>query len=574
MNDKFQNIILVIIVLIILIVGYFYFFNDNPSSQKIDTTLNVTGPAVVFIGDNDYFNVNTNSSSTSVIYKYGYLYSDHILFNEINPKIPFKAIKVGTEEVEVKSGDIKKNLNVLVCNKIKAKNKTISITIGSNYKFSFNIAKECLAKYDFYVADSSIASYDDSKIVGKKIGTTNLTISRGSEKYTYKIQVKPKELKFASTVSTINVGSSTKLSLSGVDGNLTCKSSNEKIFTVEVNNDACLVKPVSPGKAKVIASSGGKNAELTLEILQPVTSVAFKSSSYSVPKDSAVNAEVVINPSNASNKAFTCKSADSSIATASISGTSCLIKGIKIGNTEIIVTASGKTAKATVKIIDPVKIMNIRVASWNLARYNKPSIAVKTQAEFFKSKNVDIGGFQEVKNWDGSMTVPLNVYKSVTGYNYAYYDLPAGNAIVSKYAIKSTTKQALTSCKESRGVLKIVVNINGIDVSIYDTHFSYQSECFTAHTESLKNFLKNDPNPQIITGDFNGAGDNLLNNLGSEYEMLARDTIRNIYIDMVIIKAKDGSGKIRLKGNGYEPIQTSGVYTDHNMVIANIQVLN
>lgn len=75
-------------------------------------------------------------------------------------------------------------------------------------------------------------------------------------------------------------------------------------------------------------------------------------------------------------------------------------------------------------------------------------------------------------------------------------------------------------------------------------------------------------------GDFNGAGKNLVSNLGSGYEMIGRDTIRNIYADMVVIKAKDANGKIRLKGNGFEAVKTAGTYTDHNMVIANIQVLN
>lgn len=572
MKNKTNIFIGIIIIILLIVIGVLYFSETKPLIKS--SALEVTGPDYLFVGDSGNFNVNTNSENTIVIYKNGYLYSDRMSYIGTNPQIPFIAKKAGNEEAEFRAGEASQKLNVLICNKINAKSKTISIMVDSNYKFNFNISGECLSKYSFNIEDSNIASYSNGTIVGRKVGTTTFTIFRDSETYTYKIQIKPKELKFTSTLSSINVGSSSKLSLSGVDGTLTCKSSNEKVLTAEVNGENCLIKGVGPGEAKLTASSGGRSTEINIKIIQPVTAVSFKEKSYSVAQGSKVNAEVIISPSNATTKTFTCSSGNTSIATVSASGSNCVIKGVKIGSTKINVDASGKKTSVTVKVTDPVKIVNVRVASWNLARYAKPSVAVKKQAEFFKSYNIDIGGFQEVKNWDGSMTVPLNVYKSVTGYNYVYYDLPAGNAIISKYTIKSSNKNALSSCRESRGLLKAIVNINGIDISIYDTHFSYQSECFTTHTDSFAKIVKNDPNPQIIMGDFNGAGKNLVSNLGSGYEMIGRDTIRNIYADMVVIKAKDANGKIRLKGNGFEAVKTAGTYTDHNMVIANIQVLN
>ena len=572
-NSWLSSFLFVIILFIIVAAIYLMFFHSDHKIENID--LYIDAPDVVFVGENNFIDVKINSENqVFVIYKNGYIASDKISYYGTNFKVPFVAKKAGDEEVEVKVGDISKNLKIFICDKINAKNGTISLIVGSSYNLNFKLNKTCLSQYTFDVENKSIATYNDGVIKGNKIGTTNLNISRGNEKYTYKIQVKAKELKFATTNSSMNVGASKKINLTGVDGTLKCESDNPKVATAEVSVNACLIKAVGPGETTITALSGGKKATTKVKITQPVISVAFKNTSYSVPAGSTINAPVTITPTNASNKAFSCSSEDTSIATVSVNGSNCVVKGVKIGKTRIIVTASGKNASADIVVTNPAKIVTIRVATWNLARYSKPSIWVEKQAKFFKSKNVDIGAFQEVKNKSGSMTTPLNVYKSVTGYNYAYYDLPAGNAIITKYKIKSVSRKPLTSCKESRGLLKIIVNINGIDISVYDTHFSYQSECLKIHANNFANLIKSDTNPQIVMGDFNGAGSALINALGSDYKIIAHDTIRNIYADSVIIKAKDKTGKVRLKGVSFETVKTAGTYTDHNMVLASIQVIN
>lgn len=198
------------------------------------------------------------------------------------------------------------------------------------------------------------------------------------------------------------------------------------------------------------------------------------------------------------------------------------------------------------------------------------------QANYFKLQNIDIAGFQEVRPYSGSMTVPLNTYVSVTGLgHYRYHETPAGNAVLSKYAIKSAQNKSLTSCSESRGLTKVVIQVNGIDISFYTTHFSYQSNCHKIHAESLANLIKDDPNPQIITGDFNIHNNDVLTPaLGNKYKIVAYDNVAHYYTDSILIKATDSTGKIRLRAKNYDVLKTDGVYTDHNMVVANIEVLN
>lgn len=487
---KRTKILIVLFVILLIIIGIIWFFLTK---NERDVIFDVTGSNIVFIGDESEFKVTNNSETVFVNYKNGYLKSDKNNYEDVNPIIPFKAVSAGNEEVTFKVSDKEKKLNILVCNKIDTKNKIIAINAGDNRELKFNISNECLNAYNFSVDDTEIASYENGKIVAKKTGVTKLTIKRNNEEYIYTIKVVTnlEPIKFSESSTTINLGETKNLIITGVSDDLICTTSDIKIVTA------------------------------------------------------------------ISDKGF------------------CIIKAIKEGEVQITAESNGLEAKSTVKVVIPPKIVTIKVATWNLARYSKPTITVKKQAEFFKTKSVDLAAFQNVKDKNGSMVDPLNTYKSVTGYNYIYYDLPAGNAIVSKYSMKSIETKPLVKCNEDRGLLKTIINVNGVDISIYDTHFSYQNECLKKQADSLVELIKGDHNPQILMGDFSTQTKTILTEaLDSNYEIIAHDTIKNIYGDSIIIKSKNQNGNIKLKVVNTGTIKTAGIYTDHNMVIASIQVIN
>ena len=573
-TEKVYNVLLVIIsVVIVIAIGIILL--DSEEIKKTELKINV--PEYIFVGETKEIDVKTNESPVIVVYKKGYLRSEQMAYEGTEFKIPFHALKEGIEEIDIRTINTNQQASVLVCPILNIKNKTITLTIGSSQKVEFNISEECLSKYNFEVVDKSIATYENKTINAKKVGTTKLNITRADETYVYTIKVEPKELKFVNNISSINVGESHTLKLANVTDNLNCTSSNSKILSVSTSKESCELDAKAPGSATITATSGAKKIKTTITVIQPVESIKFNSNSYSVRQGEKINASVTISPSNASNKTLKCSSNDNKIATVSASGSNCIVNGIKIGETKITAVVDGKSVSVPVKVTEPVTIVNLKVATWNLGRYGKTSqSSASVQANYFKLQNIDIAGFQEARPYSGSMATPLNTYVSITGLgHYRYHETPAGNAVLSKYSIISAQNKSLTSCAESRGLTKVVIRVNGVDISFYTTHFSYQSRCHQVHAESLASLVKNDPNPQIITGDFNIHNNDVLTPaLGSNYKIVAYDTISKYYTDSILIKATDANGKVRIRLKNFDVLKTNGVYTDHNMVVANLEIIN
>lgn len=570
MKNKIYNILLVL-VSILIIIAIIVILSDGKKELKINI------PSYIFVGEKKEIDVKTSESPVIVIYKKGYLMSDKISYEGTEFKIPLNALKAGTEEIEFRTLNMSQKYSVLVCPNLELKNKNIELTIESNKEMDFNIPDECLAKYHFEIENPSIATYENKILSAKNIGTTKLNIKREDKTYTYNIIVEPKELKFINNISDINVDESHILKIKNASNDLKCTSSNSNILSVSTNKDSCELKAHISGKATITATSDNRTIKTTIAVIQPVESIKFNNSYYSVRQGEKVNANVMIAPSNATNKTLKCSSNDTKIATVSVSNSTCVIKGLKVGETTIVAQVDGKRATTKITVTEPVTIVNLKVATWNLGRYGKTSQSkASDQASYLKLQNIDIAGFQEVKPYHGSMTIPLNTYVSITGLgHYRYHETPAGNAVLSKYKIISAQNKGLAPCHESRGLTKAVIQVNNVDISFYTTHFSYQSRCHQIHAESLADLIKDDPNPQIITGDFNIHNvDYLTPALGSKYKIVAYDTLEHYYTDSIIVKATDASGKERIRLKNFDTLKTNGIYTDHNMVVANLEIIN
>ena len=230
--------------------------------------------------------------------------------------------------------------------------------------------------------------------------------------------------------------------------------------------------------------------------------------------------------------------------------------------------------------------VSVTFASFNVGYFVCGSSSISCQAKpdnivsLINDNKIDIIGMQEARNTSkassGSCyysTDNVNSIKNKLNYN-GYITCPANvNAILSKYSFKSSSKTSM-SCGETRSLDKVVVTINGVDISFYNSHLGLNN-CNEEHFQKVANIIKDDPNPVVMTADFNyiytGRFDTYLKPLG--FEIAAYDTLSHnmwgkpSYCDMVIVIPKGHIDIISSK-----TIDAYGTYSDHNLVIANLSI--
>lgn len=83
-----------------------------------------------------------------------------------------------------------------------------------------------------------------------------------------------------------------------------------------------------------------------------------------------------------------------------------------------------------------------------------------------------------------------------------------GTAILSRYPISSSTNRALPrpGGTQQRGLLHAVVDVEGVEVSVYDTHLEHTSQAARAQQiGAITPVLAADPRPRIFGGDLNAG---------------------------------------------------------------------
>ena len=221
--------------------------------------------------------------------------------------------------------------------------------------------------------------------------------------------------------------------------------------------------------------------------------------------------------------------------------------------------------------------VTIKVGTFNMGQYKcgtgkyscKPGY--KDFAKYFTNSKADIFGVQEAEEYKTTEKAAKEA-----GFTNNYFRSPASTiGVISKYKLNSTSYKELTRCKEVRGIIKTVINVNGIDISFYVSHFSYQSECLDVHFAAAASFIKNDPNPSIIVADYNVVSksyyEKYFKPLG--YEIAAYDDTttnmwgKNSYCDSIYVNSK---GHIDIMSN--ETILAFNKVSDHNFVVATLNV--
>lgn len=92
------------------------------------------------------------------------------------------------------------------------------------------------------------------------------------------------------------------------------------------------------------------------------------------------------------------------------------------------------------------------------------------------------------------------------GHNVTFGDGLYGTAVVSKFPILSSENTRLPNIgrAQPRGLLHVVIDIEGVEVSVYSTHLDNTSAAIrTAQASRISSILAADPRPKILGGDMN-----------------------------------------------------------------------
>lgn len=83
-----------------------------------------------------------------------------------------------------------------------------------------------------------------------------------------------------------------------------------------------------------------------------------------------------------------------------------------------------------------------------------------------------------------------------------------GTAVLSRYPIVSIDNTLLPNAPggQQRGVLHVVVDVRGVELSIYNTHLQNRMEALRVRQMgTVASIMRGDPNPIILGGDFNAT---------------------------------------------------------------------
>ena len=204
-------------------------------------------------------------------------------------------------------------------------------------------------------------------------------------------------------------------------------------------------------------------------------------------------------------------------------------------------------------------------------------------ANMLLGHNFDIIGVQEARDpgkvtSEGPKRGYINTVKNKMGYNAYVSDAGSNiNAILSKLSLNN---KKTISLKSGRSIGKVVITVNGVDISFYNTHLGLNENNEINYNE-LKEAVKNDSNPVIITGDFNWTSINRFNQyLKPEgFVIAAHDDsgqsmnhIPDDYMDSVFIRPYDSNNVNHISVISSNTVVTLGTYSDHNLVIANLLI--
>lgn len=209
-------------------------------------------------------------------------------------------------------------------------------------------------------ANKKIAAVSSAGIVtGKKAGQTKITATIDGKTAQCVVNVKNATITLDQKKASLYAGRTLKLTakVGGVSQNITWKSSNKKIATVDANG---LITAKKAGKVTITAKANGKTAKCIVTVKKPGLKLNKTTASVNTGATVQLTAEVTGSP-----KVVTWKSSNKNIATVSATGK---VTGKKAGKVTITATCYGKSVKCKVTVKKAVPAYCSAYASY-LSKY-------------------------------------------------------------------------------------------------------------------------------------------------------------------------------------------------------------
>ncbi len=254
------------------------------------------------------------------------------------------------------------DVNYLV-SEIKLSSSTLTVHVGKTGQLTATVFPEkAIAKtVSWKSSNTAVATVDaNGKVTAVAPGTATITatatdVGGVSASCSVTIPQLVTGITLNKSSMSLHTGKNESLTVTISPGNatnkaVTWKSSDATVATVSTSGK---VTAVAPGKATITVTAkdgSGKSASCEVTVIRPVTGVTLNKNSVELVTGESETLTATVKPDNASNKALTWKSSDTTVATVSSSGK---ITAVGPGTATITATAkdgSGKSASCNVRV--------------------------------------------------------------------------------------------------------------------------------------------------------------------------------------------------------------------------------
>ncbi|WP_217960250.1 Ig-like domain-containing protein, partial [Bifidobacterium pseudolongum] len=258
----------------------------------------------------------------------------------------------------------------------------------------------------------------------------------------------------------LQAGASKQLSVTVSPSNATdravsWRSSNASVASVDASGKV-MAKAV--GTATITATAGGKSASVTVivesgdPVTVPVSSVSIAGGDFQLPVGSTRRISATVSPANATDRAVSWRSSDTSVATVDASGT---VTAVKAGTATITATAGGKSATVKVTVAsDYVAVSSVSISGTGVSG-GKATINVGAGLNLAATVSPSNATDRTV-TWNTSDASVVSVSNGVV------YGLKAGTATVTATAGGESASVTITVTAQGVGVDSVSITGSGV----------------------------------------------------------------------------------------------------------------
>ena len=341
---------------------------------------------------------------------------------------------------------------------VKINKKTATVVVGATVKLKISGTSK---KVTWSTSKKSVATVSSKGVVtGKKAGTATITAKVKGKKYTCKVTVKDVP-KINKTKSTIYVGKTTTLKVTGTSKKVTWSTSNSKVATVSKGK----VTGKKAGTATITAKAGTKKLTCKVTVKKKtvaVTSVMLNESSITLNAGETQKLVATVNPSNATNKKVTWVTENGDIAQVEPDGT---VIAVGEGRTKIWAFIGDKTDYCYVRVkIPSVESVTLNQNAMTLTVGETGSLSAKINPSNADEKTV---------TWSSSKETVASVDE---------------NGRITALAAGTTTIKAKTKYKSAECVVTVKPLEFGLgETWTVDGQWRFRVNSVTVHEKCNKN---------------------------------------------------------------------------------------